>query len=195
MVELDQLRLFRFGFVGVVALAIYSLSGKKRSLWIALALGVPAASGQLAALLSPHNDAPGIAMISGLLFMGYTTLVVIGSVLAEGPVTHDKIAGAICAYLLLGLVFAIAHSIIALFDPGAYRTPEQLALAPWSATEYAFIYYSFVTLSTLGYGEIAPVTHWSRTIAWIEAVVGQLFLAILIARLVGLHIYQSTSKD
>ena len=193
MVELERLRLFRFGFVLVLALAAYSLGGHRKHLWTALLLGAPAAGGQVAAFVAPDGLAPLVATLFALLFMVYTLAVVMGSVLARGPVTRDKLAGAISAYLLLGLVFAIAGGLVEMFVPGSFRTPDDLTLSPGGVTEFAFIYFSFTTLTTLGYGDITPANHWSQTVAWVEAVVGQLFLAILIARLVGLHIYHSTS--
>ncbi len=91
-----------------------------------------------------------------------------------------------------------AIGVVAMLDPGSFRTPEGLSLVPEAVNagrEYTFIYYSFVTLTTLGYGEITPASHWSRTLAWTEAVIGQLFLAILVARLVGLHIVHSARDE
>ena len=218
-VELDRLRLFRFVFVGVLALATYSLGGRRKHLVTALVLGVPAALGQVVAYVLPEVMGTGVAgvlcavlegraraegvncmtveaslvaeTVLAFVFTSYVTAVVMRSVLAAGPVTSDKIAGAISAYLLLGLVWAIAFGMLELLVPGSFRTPQGMVFEPGNRAEYAFIYYSFVTLTTLGYGEITPANPWGQTLAWTEAVVGQLFLAILIARLVALHIQHS----
>ena len=189
MVELGHVRFFRFVFIGVLALAAYSVGGTPRHLWKAIALGVPAALGQLAAFARPDGIAPLISTLLGLLFLAFITAVVFQSVVAKGRVTNDKIAGAISVYLLLGLLWALLYGIVATLDPDAFRVPADIAFQP-NATggEYAFIYYSFVTLTALGYGEITPATPWGQSLAWMEAVTGQLFIAILVARLVALHI-------
>ena len=107
--------------------------------------------------------------------------------------TRDKIAGAICVYLLLGVIWSLAYAIIAVTTPGAFRAPEEIT-AGLAGGSHAFIYFSFVTLTTLGYGDISPVAPVSQTLAWFEAVTGQLYLTILVARLVGLHISHSEQK-
>lgn len=198
MVELDKVRFFRFAFLLLMMLAVYSLGGTRRHFWIALALAAPAALAQLIAYAAPDGVFPLVAILLGLVFLVYTTARVFASVFRSGRVTTDKIAGAISIYLLLGLVFALCFGIVAKIDPGALRASEALDITLESSeagAEYTFIYYSFVTLTTLGYGDVTPMNHWSQTIAWLEAVVGQLFLAILVARLVGLHIVHSAQDD
>lgn len=194
MVEFDKVRFLRFAFLLVLMLSVYSIGGSRRHLVLAALLAAPAAFGQLVAYGAPGGAAPLVAVLLGLVFLTYTTFQVFVSVFRPGRVTADKIAGAISVYLLVGLVFALACGLVAMVDPGAYRSPGDLPLGIGgqdTAGEYTFIYYSFTTLTTLGYGDIAPASHWSQTLAWAEAVIGQLFLAILVARLVGLHIVHS----
>ena len=155
MVELGHLRFFRFVFVAVLVFAGYSLGGKKKHLWIAVILGAPAATGQLVAFAAPGSKAPVVATTLALLFMAYTTSVVMASVLRPGAVTGDKIAGAITAYLLLGLLWAIAGGLLEMLVPGSFRTPEGLSLGPGSVSEYAFIYYSFTTLTFFVFPDIS----------------------------------------
>lgn len=197
MVELDIVRLFRLAFALVLVSAVYTLGGTRRHLITALALGVPAMLAQLVVYTFPGRLTLVVGTIFGLAFLGYTTVVILGSVLRPGRVTGDKIAGAIAVYLLLGLLWALLYGVIAAAQPGAFRAPEDLRLgeALGTGAEYAFIYYSFVTLTTLGYGEISPALPLSRSFAWMEAVTGQLFLAILIARLVALHIAQGRKRE
>jgi hypothetical protein len=109
---------------------------------------------------------------------------------------------AVCVYLLTGICFAMIHMMIALSDPEAYRnnvsptnattgnaTPNQITNSPMSwATRYPlFVYFSFCTFSTVGYGDILPISRLARSVSCLEATIGQLYIAILIARLVGLH--------
>ncbi len=96
------------------------------------------------------------------------------------------IMGAICAYFLMGLVWAFAYSTLEFFQPGSFQMP------PGTVNQETFAYYSYVTLTTLGYGEITPISAPARSFAILEAMIGQLYLAVLIARLVGIHIAQSS---
>lgn len=117
-------------------------------------------------------------------FMAFATVHILRDVLRAGSVTWDKISGAICAYLLIGVTWGLAYAWIALHDPTAFTT----AAGPVDVLrEPAMVYYSFVTLTTLGYGDITPVSHAARTLAWLEAAAGQIYLVVLVARLVALH--------
>lgn len=100
--------------------------------------------------------------------------------LRAGVVDREKIAAAVNVYLFFGLIWRDLYSLVSLLIPGAYNS-ELL-------TQTDFLYYSFVTLSTLGYGDVLPVVGPAKALAYIEAIIGQLYLTILVARLVGLHI-------
>ena len=86
------------------------------------------------------------------------------------------------------------HGLVELLYPGSFQMPSGFSLSGDPGDEYAFIYYSFVTLTTLGYGDITPLSAFARTFAWMEAVVGQLFLAVLVARMVGLRLLEAGDK-
>lgn len=100
--------------------------------------------------------------------------------LRAGVVDREKIAAAVNVYLFLGLIWRDLYSLVNTLIPDAFNS-ELL-----SQTD--FLYYSFVTLSTLGYGDVLPVAGPAKALAYIEAIIGQLYLTILVARLVGLHI-------
>lgn len=107
--------------------------------------------------------------------------VILALVLRRGPVTTRRIEGAIAAYLLLGFTWAHAYELLVLLDPGAFAGAVDGGSQAWT-------YYSFVTLTTMGYGDIVPVHPLARALAVLEAVAGQLYLAILLARLVSLEL-------
>lgn len=192
-VELGLTRWFRLVLMLVLVVSAYAVSGSRRVLMVALGLGLPAAVAQANAVALPSRSAVLVAAILGLLFLTFVTIVILGSVLSPGKVTRDKIAGAICVYLLLGVIWSLAYAIIAVTTPEAFRAPEEIT-SGLAGGSHAFIYFSFVTLTTLGYGDISPVAPISQTLAWFEAVTGQLYLTILVARLVGLHISHSEQK-
>lgn len=192
MLELGHQRLYRLVFQLVLVAGVYSVSGNRRALGAALLLGIPALGSQLLLYALPERMMFVMATVLSTIFMVFVTVRLLSAVLRKGEVTSDRIAGAISVFLLLGVVWALLYGLVAIFDPEAFRTPDGLNPAEGGAGgEYAFLYFSFVTLTTLGYGEISPSAPLSQMLAWAEAVVGQLYLAILIARLVGLHIAES----
>ena len=122
-----------------------------------------------------------------ILMLGYLLLA---QVFREGPINAMRVQGAVAAYLLLGVAYGHAYKISAYFNPTAITSTE----GPMTSS-VDWIYFSFSTLSTLGYGDILPTSHASRMLAIGEALSGQLFLAILIARLVAMSITGGAEKD
>jgi len=117
-----------------------------------------------------------------LLFALITTL---SFVLGGGNIGHDHIYGAICAYVLIAMCFATVYTIQLLAIPGAFNgvNTNDPAERPWED----MFYFSFTTLSTVGYGDITPVNHSARAVCIIEMLTGTFYVAILIARLAGLY--------
>jgi voltage-gated potassium channel Kch len=107
----------------------------------------------------------------------------------EGPVTSQRIQAAVAAYLLIVLAFALGHMLISFFIPGAFGFADDKAPnIDDPRFEYIHHYFSISTITTLGYGDIVPVHPFARTLATVEALVGQLYPAILLARLVSLSV-------
>ena len=104
----------------------------------------------------------------------------------------DRIVGAICVYALIGLAWAKTYEALDGVVPGSFRFPADTAWAMPGLVRYT--YFSFVTLGTLGYGDVSPVTALAGTLAWMEAVTGQLYLAITVARLVALSLADSSTS-
>jgi hypothetical protein len=116
-------------------------------------------------------------------------IVLLTQIFRPGRVTQVRIQGAIAVYLLFGIVWAHAYHITAILHPGsfAFQAGELSTVADW-------VYYSFVTLTTVGYGDITPTAQISRTLAVAEALVGQLYLAVMLARLVAMEIVSWQEK-
>ena len=105
----------------------------------------------------------------------------------------DAIFGAACGYLLLGIIWSLLYSAVETASPGSFDMPvpgnaHVVAVRP---DRGALSYYSFITLATVGYGDVTPTTPLARTLAWMEAIAGQLYLAILVAGLVGFKVTQA----
>ena len=115
------------------------------------------------------------------------TLVLI-QVLREGPITPQRIQGAIAAYLLIALTCAAAYTWIDVHEPNAF-SGSATAVASTRDPIQRFAYFSFITLTTVGYGDVVPQAAFARSLAIFEALIGQLFPSILLARLVSMELY------
>ena len=139
----------------------------------------------------------------GLTLMFVVTLILIMMRdIYTNEVNGNRVAGAICVYIMIGFAFAIIHMMILNNDTVAYKDStgdgfiegRKIANLGGQRIYPFFVYYSFCTLSTLGYGDIVPMSRLARTMSWLEAVTGQIYLTVLVARLVGLHIAAATSS-
>ena len=141
------------------------------------------------ALLTPTRTMQIWAIIWSLTAILLIMWILLAEVLSKGPVTPNRIQGAIAVYLLFGIGWAHAYHLAELMHPGSfnYTGGQMTGVSDW-------IYFSFVTLSTVGYGDITPVRPIARALAMGEAMTGQLYLAVLIARLVALEVITWQSK-
>lgn len=124
------------------------------------------------------------------LFFGLM-ISIFSHIMKVEKVTSDTIIGSICVYLLLGIIWATVFALIEILNPGSFNLGDDVV----TNLNYKFLYYSFVTLTTLGYGDITPVLPPARALSSLEAVTGQLYLAILLAHLVGLQIHHSRRNN
>jgi Ion channel len=118
------------------------------------------------------------------------SLVLLAQVFRRGAVNAYRLQGAIAVYLLFGVGWAHAYHLTGLLHPGSFNTPpgEIPSVLDW-------VYFSFITLTTVGYGDITPVKPIARTLAMGEALTGQLYLAVLIARLVAMEVVSWQEKS
>jgi hypothetical protein len=127
-----------------------------------------------------------------LFLLSTLVLIVLWQVFREGPITRQRVQGSIIIYLLLGLIWAEAYTLAAHLDSDAFA--GNLG-AGQNALSARLTYFSFVTLTTVGYGDILPTNFLTRTLANLEGLIGQLFPAILIARLVSMEIAARETKN
>lgn len=120
-----------------------------------------------------------------LVFFAYVSIVMLRYIFSTQQVTVDIIFAALCTYLIIGLAWIFIYSCIELRVPGSFSS---ITANDYQAQQHDFLYYSFVTLSTLGYGDVTPLNDFAKPWAIIESIIGQFYLAIVLARLVGLQI-------
>ena len=159
-----------------------AVADRPRSMLIVSVITVPALLVRWTSWLFPTAGLAVWREISTLATLVVLSCVVLALVLRRGPITTRRIQGAIAVYLLLGFIWAEAYELVVLWHPGAFTgAVDGRGSLPWT-------YYSFVTLTTMGYGDIMPVHPLARAVAVLEALTGQLYLAIMLARLVSLEL-------
>ena len=131
----------------------------------------------------------GLEVIDGFLMLACVAgfmVIVLWQAFREGPITVHRIQGAVAGYLLLSVFFSIAYSLVAFLIPDSFQMPAAGAQSQVQLNR-VFYYFSVITLTTTGYGDITAVKPYARTLVMMETLIGQLYPAILIARLVSLH--------
>lgn len=178
-------------FFLVLLAAIFVNSTQRWMFWTAVAIG----AASFAALSLAHGTGSFPARITGdllgLALLVLTTFVMLNSLLRSRHVDADTIVGGICVYLLIGVCFSVVFRLLIDLDPDALvagGAPIAAAHEDSSALPARLIYFSLVTLTTVGYGDIAPHDELAQMFAASEAAIGQLYLAIFIARLMGMYI-------
>jgi hypothetical protein len=170
----------------LVAAARAATQTRRAFLLVVVFLALPSIGLQAAYLITNSATIGDLFFLTYALFYLFTIAHVLRYVLAVGEVTTDKIHGAIAAYILIGLLWASIYVFLDTVHPGSFAsgaTGEAIKrLGPED-----LLYFSFVTLTTTGYGDIAPATAHARSLAILEQLAGTFYIAILIARLTGLY--------
>lgn len=174
----------------IVAL-IETVRSRQNVIW-ALIFGVPAIAARFIAAFRPDTTAQNTTtlMLSAMFFL-FLIWNLLHDLAEENRPTGERIFGALCAYIFIGIFFAAIYAHMEYRQPGTFAISNQgigAATSEESSLLPVFTYYSFVTLTTLGYGDIAPVAEHARTLAWLEALLGQLYLAVMVAGFVAVHI-------
>jgi len=169
----------------VLFTAVHAVSEQKRQWVVALLLGIPWFIALWLDQLGLDDVAVAVlAPALGALFLGYVTQVLLRHVIQADRVDAEMIYGAIAGYLLLGVIWAMLYTVTETLQPGSFTLTATGDTRPWDD----LLYYSFVTLTTLGYGDVLPLSSRARSLAVLEAVTGVFYVAVLVARLVSLHI-------
>ena len=139
-----------------------------------------------------HEWALYVNLVVALLFYLFTTMLAFEALFTGEEIDLNMIMGSICVYLLVGICWSIFYFFESIIHPGAFNGID-VEIGKSRFTD--LLYYSYVTLSTLGYGDITPVTPIARTLSFLEALFGQFYIAILVASFVGMHISVRRSKS
>jgi voltage-gated potassium channel len=171
--------------LGVFLFGVWSLVESRIAFMVGWCLGGLAAVLIIGAYATDRVMLQYLALVAVLMFLFITCLIAVYDVLFGGTIDINRLVGAGCIYLMSGTIWGIVYFLLNLISPGSF---EGIAAESWGAQLNAFVYHSFVTLTTLGYGDVRPVLPVARAICYLEAVLGQLYLTVLVAALVGMHI-------
>ena len=185
--------LLDFLFFAMLVFSTYAVSRERKVLLVAILLAMPTMAFWLSARHIESTLPGAIGLALSAMFFAYVVVVLLREVVSSEKIDGQTIYGAMSAYLLIGITWSFVYALVELSTPGAFDF-GLLATTAENESIHAqlrfFVYYSLVTLSTLGYGDITPLAPLARTLASLEAVMGQLYIAVLVAQLVGTRIAQ-----
>lgn len=171
-------------FALIILAGVASISRRRSAAAVVTVLLITGIAAHVADNWISATSLDGVEAVLDLVVIAILAVLILAQVYRAGPVTRQRIEGAITVYLLLGLVWAQIYVLVLFFDAGALQGVSGLETHRTSR----LVYFSFVTLTSTGYGDVTPVTPPAQSIANLESVVGQLYPAILLARLVSLTV-------
>jgi len=183
----------RIGTSLLLLAAVYSVSERRWHLILAIVLASPAVLAQIIPSFLGESGTLMLRLGMSSVLLVYIAVLIAVFLLKQERVSADMILGGINVYLLFAIGFMFLHAFVEVVSPGSYQYQGESLSAVFSGhpeiEALAFmLYFSIVTLTTLGYGDIAPAAPAARMLCSLEAVIGQLFVAVFIARLVALQI-------
>ena len=181
----------------VLLASIFAAAARRAALVVTVILLLPATFAWVGPDWLPGDIDDALRLVSVTICLLYTVTVVGRSLLGHSRVTSETILGGINVFLLLALAFTLGHATIELALPGSYVIQGELMkgiFEPGGGGYEVFVYFSVTTLTTLGYGDIVPATQPARVMTSAEAMIGQLYVAMFIGRLVGLYVGEQNAR-
>jgi Ion channel len=169
----------------VLISAVLAVASRGGALVAAVLLMIPAIAGRWINHFRPDLVPPAVFLIAGLALVAFVIVNLLRFILRAPSVDAEVLSASISAYLLLGLIWTMAYWLVDQLTPGAFAFSANAGAQSMSG--FNAFYFSFITLSTVGYGDITPVSRIARWLAAMEAMTGLLYVAVLIARLVSLY--------
>lgn len=176
----------QYGLLGfaVFTAALYTVIGEGRLTAVAFVLGGAAIAFNISASFAGVGVASLPGLVFGALFMGFVTAVILRSVVTSTRVTIETLYGAVAAYVLLGITWGGVYFLVETIAPASFRS----SIAPAAPVVWPdCLFFSFVTLTTIGYGDIVPIGNMAKSLVVLEAVTGIMYPAVMIGRLIAMH--------
>jgi hypothetical protein len=163
---------------------IFAIRSKRSHLIIASILVLPLVLSTWSIYFYDSTQIGILTRIFGALFFGYAVIIILQMIARSTAITRETIFAAIVAYLLIALMWAFIYMILEMVVPGSFSFPDKSI----RAETMRFEYFSFITITTLGYGDVTPLTNRASSLALLEALIGQIYLVVLVAWLVGMYV-------
>ena len=183
----DYLKLryiFDLAISAIFIFAIYAIAEKIHQLITTICLAVPMFVSLWTKYFTDLETLSVVGEICGIFFFGYSIYCIANYLLKQREIDRETIFAALVIYMLMAFMWARAYSLLEVLDPGSFGLPEGNVFE----NRVVYLYYSFVTITTLGYGDITPLTDKASGLAIVEAIIGQFYLVVLVAWLVGMYI-------
>jgi len=182
----------------VLLSAVNVVCDTRRTMAVAISFAVPAIVCNLLHVITRSTVVAVTSNLLSLCFISIVVVLVLAFLLRHEQIDANMICASLCVYLMIGMIWSLLFSLCAVLHPDSFVYAytdllERPEMAFGAESSLNPIYYSFVTLTTLGYGDIVPFSPPAKMLAVLEAIVGQIYLTVLVARLVGLHIAHGSS--
>jgi voltage-gated potassium channel len=184
--------IIQIAFATMLIIGIWSLVESRRWFRVGIILAVSeiAVTGMNA--IRPAKFLDWCAIVIALVFCSLSLVFAFRGIARGTRMDANRMAGAICVYLLLGVTLGLLNMLVYLLVPDAFTG---LAEDGQRNQGLNLIYYTFVTMTTLGYGDISPVSPFARALAYLAAVAGQFYIAILVGMMVGMYLSERQSSS
>ena len=186
--------LFELVFDAILLAGVYSVGpgSHRRPFWVLTIVTLGIRWGEH---LSGVANLDVGALFITVIWLTYAVSIIIAHLFQRRDVTVDTILGAMVAYLMVAVAFTLVFEIMELRHPGSFSGLPDSAATYRTELAASMMYFSLVCITTMGYGDIVPVSDLARPLSVLEGVFGQLYLAVMIARLVGIHIARSHDTE
>lgn len=185
-------RVSSYAFSATLIIGIWSLTDSRKLFWLGMSLVILDIIFTVLDLFRPAAVFQNLSLLVALIFCLLSLIIALRHVLFGKRMDLNRLIGGICVYLLLGITIGILNMFIVRYIPNSFNGLSDLA-ADYGNVD--MIYYSFVTMTTLGYGDITPESPVARVLAYLAAIAGQFYIAILVGTLVGMYLSQRNNDD
>ena len=180
--------LMDFFLTTIFIFIIFAIRSKRHHVIIASILALPLIVSTWSFYFIDSRHIGFVTRIFSALFFFFSVIIILQTIVRSTEITREIIFAAVVAYLLIALMWAFLYMILELVIPGSFSIPESSI----RQETMRFEYFSFITITTLGYGDITPLSDRASALALLEALIGQIYLVVLVAWLVGMHVSRRT---
>jgi hypothetical protein len=186
-----RLRFFMNLFFSIIFIAtIYAVSERRIHIIIASILIIPALIAVWTPDIPTHNTVLAIGYICGLIVFAYAIILILTFIFSQETVSRQTISAAVAVYLIIALMWTFIYRLIENLYPNSFAVAHDKLMG----AENIFLYFSLVTITTLGYGDITPIGKQALSFSVLEAITGQIYLVVVVAWFVGMYVSKKSKQ-